>query len=324
MVAVLPAVRKTRVLTPSSLACLAHMPTVNLTAGCAHGCLYCYTRGYSTYPGEGKITFYTNTLEKIREELARKRKMPRAVYFSPSSDLFQPVPQVLELAYETLEFLLQRAIGVAFLTKGRIPERHMALLEANASQVRAQLGLTTLDSRLTEAFEPHAAPPAVRLEQVGRLARAGIRTQVRLDPILPGLTDDAGTIRSVCAAVADAGVPQIAASALFLRPGILHSLRRHLDGDPMLDALLRQFRPGGRLGIHAGESSVIALPTETRRALYERVTQIASELGLRVRLCACKNPDLATGSCSIAGDWATERTGPTQLDLFPSEEGDSK
>lgn len=47
MVTVLPAVRKTRVLTPSSLACLAHMPTVNLTAGCAHGCLYCYTRGYS-------------------------------------------------------------------------------------------------------------------------------------------------------------------------------------------------------------------------------------------------------------------------------------
>ena len=246
--------------------------------------------------------------------------MPRAVYFSPSSDLFQPVPQVLELAYEILEFLLQQGIGVAFLTKGRIPERHMGLLEGNASLVRAQLGLTTLDNRLTEAFEPHAAPPAVRLEQVGRLARAGIRTQVRLDPILPGLTDDAGTIRSVCAAVADAGVSEIAASALFLRPGILHSLKEHLDGDPMLDVLLHQFRPGGRLGIHAGNSSVLALPIEARGALYERVTRLAEERGLRVRLCACKNPDLATGSCSIAGDWATEPAGPTQLDLFTTEE----
>jgi len=85
------------VLTPSSLACLAHVPTVNFTAGCAHECPYCYARGYLTHPGEGKIRFYTNTLAKLREELRRKRKKPTTVYFSPSSDLFQPVPEVLRL-----------------------------------------------------------------------------------------------------------------------------------------------------------------------------------------------------------------------------------
>ena len=88
----------------------------------------------------------------------------------------------------------------------------------------------------------------------------------------------------------------------------------------MLDALLRQFRSGGRLGIHAGNSSVLALPIGARRALYKRVTRLAEERGLRVRLCACKNPDLATGSCSIAGDWATGPAGQAQLDLFPTAE----
>jgi len=62
------------VLTPSSLACLAHVPTVNLTAGYAHECRYCYARGYLTHPGEGKVRFYANTLTKLREELRRKRK----------------------------------------------------------------------------------------------------------------------------------------------------------------------------------------------------------------------------------------------------------
>ena len=38
--------RKTPVLTPPRLACLAKIPTVNLTAGCAHECRYCYARGY--------------------------------------------------------------------------------------------------------------------------------------------------------------------------------------------------------------------------------------------------------------------------------------
>ena len=92
--------RKSAVLTPSSLACLARVPTVNLTAGCAHECWYCYARGYLTHPGEGKVAFYTNTLQKLREELPRKRKKPAMVYFSPSSDPFQPVPEVLDMALQ--------------------------------------------------------------------------------------------------------------------------------------------------------------------------------------------------------------------------------
>ncbi len=80
MVTVIKAVRKSPVLTPSSLACLSAMPTVNLTAGCLHDCAYCYIRGYSTYPGDGRITVYENTLEKLQRELSRRRTKPRAVY----------------------------------------------------------------------------------------------------------------------------------------------------------------------------------------------------------------------------------------------------
>jgi DNA repair photolyase len=39
--------RKSKALTPSRLRCLAHLPTINVTAGCVHGCAYCYIRGYS-------------------------------------------------------------------------------------------------------------------------------------------------------------------------------------------------------------------------------------------------------------------------------------
>ena len=49
MVKLIRTKRRSAVLTPSSLACLSRIPTVNLTAGCAHGCLYCYTRGYRAY-----------------------------------------------------------------------------------------------------------------------------------------------------------------------------------------------------------------------------------------------------------------------------------
>ena len=314
MVTVIPVERKTAVLKPSSLACLSHIPTVNLTSGCAHGCLYCYTRGYSTHPGEGRILLYMNTLQKLRDEISRKRTLPRAIYFSPSSDMFQPVGKVLALAYKVLLYLFKKGIGVALLTKGRIPERHMRLLEANAPQVRMQIGLATLNENCIEIFEPHAAPADVRLAQAQRLVRAGIITQIRMDPILPGLTDDSETFHSVCASLVDIGVKQVAASTLFMRPAIVHYLNQIVPRQKVLKTLLRHFHPRRPLRIHAKKSSVSALPERRRSSIYNRLKAIAKGYGIVVRVCVCKNPDLATGSCNIAGSWNT--SSPIQPSLF--------
>jgi len=304
------------VLTPSALACLSRIPTVNLTAGCAHGCLYCYTRGYASFPGEGRVRVYVNTLAKLRKELPKKRRRPRAVYFSPSSDLFQPVPEVLDLAYEIMAFLFERQVGVAFLTKGVIPERHMDLLVSQAPEVRAQIGLTTLDSGILATFEPCAATPELRLTQAEQLVRAGVATEVRLDPILPGLTDDDGTLNRLCDAISRIGVKRVAASMLFLRPAVAASLKRHLAGADTVKALLGGYDGSRRLGIHAEKSSVVALPTETRRKAYARLRDIARAHDIEVTVCACKNPDLAAGTCNISGDWPISPRDPTQASLL--------
>ena len=308
--------RKSSVLSRSSLACLDGVATVNLTAGCAHGCVYCYTRGYSAFPRDGTVRVYANTAAKLREELRGRRRLPRVVYFSPSSDLFQPVPEVSDLALEVLGILFERRVGVSFLTKGRIPQAHLELLSANASLVEAQIGLVTLDPRILDAFEPNAAPPSVRLGQARQLIDLGIATTGRLDPILPGLTDDDASLRQLCSAFAEAGVTSLAASTLFLRPAVVSSLKRNLRDRAIRERLLAAFRHAARLAIHAEESSIIALPVETRRAIYGRVRAAAAESGLTARICACKNPDLACGRCHIAGRRAA---GPeaTQLELFP-------
>ena len=85
MVTVAWADRKSPVLSASSLVCLSQTPGVNLTLGCAHDCIYCYARGYSTFPGENKVIIYENIVEKLGVELARKKTKPQAIYFSPSS-----------------------------------------------------------------------------------------------------------------------------------------------------------------------------------------------------------------------------------------------
>ena len=47
------------------------LPTINLTAGCLHDCVYRYIRGYRNYPGESRIVLYEDTLERLRDELRR-------------------------------------------------------------------------------------------------------------------------------------------------------------------------------------------------------------------------------------------------------------
>ena len=293
--------RKSAVLSRSSLACLTSVPTVNLTAGCLHRCVYCYTRGYANHPGEARIELYANTLAKIKKELPRKRKKPNAVYFSPSSDLSQPVPEVLDMAFEVIAHLLEANVGVSFVTKGDIPERHIELLASRSELVHAQIGLITTDQDILGEFEPGAAAADVRLRQAKQLVDAGIAVQFRLDPILPNLTDDESTLDSLCQAIQATGVCQIAASVLFLRPAVRGAIRRNVKNDAIRDRLLAQFTTQTRLRIHAQNSSVIALPVEHRQEIYDRVRRVAKAYSLDVFTCSCKNPDIVGGACQIAG-----------------------
>ena len=280
------------------------MPTVNLTSGCAHGCVYCYTRGYSTHPGEDKVVLYRNTLSKLKEELAHKRKRPQAVYFSPSSDLFQPVPEVLELGYRVLELLFSQGIGVAFLSKGHIPDKTMLLLISYADRVRAQIGIITLDEYIQRMFEPNSASPGVRIKQITRLIAGGIATEARLDPVLPGLTDTPDALQQLFSVLAKVTVKRVAVSTLFLRSSVLESLKRNVQNTELLQVLLDFYRDAKRMAIHAERSSVIALPSMARNEIYTRIGRIAEEHGIGLVICACKNPDLARGTCNIGGTWS--------------------
>ena len=312
MVDVIRAGRRSAVLTPSGLPCLSTIPTINLTAGCLHDCAYCYTRGYRTFPGEGRVVLYENTLEKLQHELVRRRAKPRAVYFSPSSDLFQPAPEVLDLARALLELLFREEIGVAFLTKGCIPDEILRLLVEHAELVRAQVGITTLDDAVSRAFEPNAAGPGRRLAQMEALVTAGVPTEARLDPILPGLTDDPQSVKRLFAALTRIGVRRAAASVLFLRPAIVQSLRRNVPDKEMLARLLSAYQGSERIGLRGTGSHVQTLPSTVRRELFARMREMASAHGIELSICACKNPDLASCSCNIAGRWPKQEAWSVQ------------
>ena len=301
--------RKSNALTPSSLRCLSHLPTINMTAGCVHGCAYCYIRGYSQYPGDDTVTVYRNTAEQVARELTRKRKRPIAVYFCPSSDAFMPVAEVLEQSYRTMKLLLDQGIGVQFVTKGAIPERFFALFAARPELVAGQVGLTTLDDGLNAAVEPKAAPAARRLSDLGRLINIGVTASLRADPLFHGITDDDAGLGTLFAEAARRGVRDVSASYLFLRPAIVGSLRRNIHDEELLQRILDPFDKAGRASFQTrnAETGGISLPIEVRHAELDRIRQLAERHDLALRICGCKNGDITNSRCHLTNLTATAR-----------------
>lgn len=303
--------RKSHALTPSSLRCLSHLPTINMTAGCVHGCAYCYIRGYSQYPGDDAVTVYRNTAEQVGQELKRKRKKPAAVYFCPSSDAFMPVEAVLEQSYKTMHLLLEQGVGVQFVTKGAIPDRFFDLFSQYPKLVAGQVGLTTLDVVLNNAIEPNTAPAHRRLKDLGKLVEIGATASLRADPLIHGVTDDDGGLDRLFTEVSTRGIHDVSASYLFLRPAIIGSLRRSIHDDDLLAKILKPFGKAEKPAIRGkGAGGATQLSLEVRRANIERIHAIAERHNLKLKVCGCKNADLTSGKCHLTNLTATARSKP--------------
>jgi len=67
-------------------------------------------------------------------------------------------------------------------------------------------------------WEPRAPRPGLRLRALFELARAGIRCNVLMMPMIPGLTDDPAAIESVIAGAHHAGASGVRWRSLFLKP----------------------------------------------------------------------------------------------------------
>ncbi len=304
-------------MTPSALGCLAAVPTANVSAGCAHRCLYCYARGYPQYPGEAMVLVYRDTAARVLDELHRKRRRPPAVYFCPSCDPFQPVEEVLDVTYETMKGVLEAGVALEFVTKGIVPARFIDLFARHPGRVSGQVGLTTLHAGLAATLEPGVPAPAARVALLGALCRAGVHVSLRADPLIHGVTDTEKNFAEVLAAACACGVREVAASFLFLRPAIAAALRRHISDLALRDRVLAPYRQGVRFRLRGGQGGGLALPEALRRGAFARLRKLTDEGGMALHICGCKNPDITDESCHITR--TSGSAGSASALLWPEE-----
>ncbi|MEH1097980.1 Rv2578c family radical SAM protein [Micromonospora sp. CPCC 205561] len=253
--------------------------TINPYRGCSHACRYCFARNSHTYLDldagadfDRKVIVKVNAGELVRRELAAPRWRGAPVAMGTNVDCYQRAEGRYELMPQIIAALRDFANPFSILTKGTLILRDLPLLRQAAEVTRVGLSFSVgfVDERLWRAVEPGTPSPRRRLDAVRALTDAGFEVGVLMAPILPGLSDDEGSIDDTVAAIAAAGAASVTPLALHLRPGAREWYARWVGrGFPHL---VPRYRELYRSGAYA--------PQSYQRELTARVRIAARRHGL--------------------------------------------
>lgn len=172
--------------------------SVNPYRGCAHGCAYCYARPTHEYLGlNAGIDFETRVLVKhrapelFRKFLAKRSWQSELIAFSGVTDCYQPAERRFRLTRGCLEVAADCRQPIGIVTKNALVARDLDVLTrmAAGNHIAVAVSLTTLDTELARELEPGTSKPEARLRAISALAAAGVRAQVMVAPVIPGLND---------------------------------------------------------------------------------------------------------------------------------------
>jgi len=202
--------------------------TINPYRGCEFGCVYCYARYTHEFlelrdPAdfERRIFVKRRAAEVLARTLARTPLGSDAVAIGTATDPYQPAERTFGLTRAMLEvFAGVGGLTLSITTKSALVTRDLDLLRRinRRSRLSVNFSLITLDRRLQRILEPRAPRPGLRLRALMQLRQAGIRCNVLVMPVIPGITDSEPALESVVRAARIAGANGVWWRTLFLKP----------------------------------------------------------------------------------------------------------
>ncbi len=266
---------------------------LDLTAGCLHGCAYCHIRGSGRYPGDDRVYFDPSTTLALEATLDDLGDAVRWVVMSPTSDPLPPDRGVRAEAVRSARLLLERGIATTIMTRGRVPRALVDVLAAHPDLARVALGVTSLSKPLVRALEPRAASPRGRLRDLARLTKAGVEVEVRLEPMIAGLTDTRENLEPLFRALSRAGARRVVTHYLFLHHAMTAPLGEALAPLGWSERLQDDFAGGPAFSV-GSIGTTKHLPREVRQQGLARIVAWGASHGLIVATGSAQNPDLPT------------------------------
>ncbi len=214
--------------------------SLNPYMGCEHRCTFCYVRAFekrADRPSDDRygrtVRVKTNVVAVLAAELGRRSWAHEKVAIGAATDPYQPAEGRYRLTRGCLAALADQANPAHLITRGPMIVRDIDVISdlARRGGFAVTFSVPTLDEAVWRRTEPGTAHPRQRLAALSQLVKAGIRANVGMAPILPGLSDRPDQLEAVVRAAREAGAVAVWANLLYLRSGtrehFLESLSRY-------------------------------------------------------------------------------------------------
>lgn len=163
--------------------------------------------------------------------------------------------------------------------------------------VKVSVSLGINDDKKAGAIEKNAPLPTARFAFVKKLADNGINVIVRLDPIIPGYSDDDEMLRNAVKRAKECGARGLIASYLYLSPGIKGAMNKNGYGE-ILKLVDTYYDCPKSLG-GMGKKNYVFLSRRTKK--YGIIEKACAEVKLDFTICKCCNFDIGCDSCGSIG-----------------------
>ena len=187
--------------------------------GCLHQCKYCYAIHNPRYGLGTKNIVFTNYVEMVQKQIKR---MPIVfpLYMSQDTDPFQqPIERHYRITRRLTEYLVERHIPFDFITKDYSAVDVLDITNGYDLYF-VQFTITTLDEEVRKFFEPYSSPINARFKALEQFSETGCYTVVRIDPILPFITDNKDQLHELVAQAKEYGADHIIASICDIDQGV--------------------------------------------------------------------------------------------------------
>ena len=206
-------------------------------SACSYGCLYCFAgflKGHDTQKkvGQGSLKYLENILsgksqskeaKAMRKALKRDEDPPCPLQWGALADPFDEIERQQGWALEACKILRKYNQPTRISTKGKLFLEDEYLDAVSYPDIfSVAFSLITVDNEILSRIDKGAPTVDERLESMKRLSDRGVKTILRMRPIIPNVTDSTPNHpeawKELVYRAAEAGAEAISAEVLFV-PG---------------------------------------------------------------------------------------------------------
>jgi DNA repair photolyase len=197
--------------------CTGERMLINPYNGCSVGCIFCYARAlpaayFRLFNDRGIVTVFKD-FDRVVSDQLDSVSVASCGYLSPVCDPFQEVDSRYRLSERIVREFVRRNIPIEFITKCKVPREVIGLIKTQRHAF-GQFSVPTIREEIRGSLMTGGAAVDEIFASMEECALAGIPVVLRIDPVIPFLTDSREELKRLVERGIDCGAHHVVGSVM--------------------------------------------------------------------------------------------------------------